>query len=212
MVDTASLTLFLIAAFVILITPGPAVLYIIARSVDQGRLAGIVSTLGVAFGTMFHVAAAALGISALLATSATAFSVLKLLGAAYLIYLGIRKLMERDLDGRQRVRVRESLGRIFWQGVVVNVLNPKTALFFLAFLPQFIDVTRGHVTLQMIALGLLFVVMGIFSDGSWALLAGTAGSWLKNHLGFLRAQRCFSGSVFIALGVTLAVTGQNRKG
>jgi threonine/homoserine/homoserine lactone efflux protein len=211
MVDTTRLTLFLITAFVILITPGPAVLYIIARSVDQGRLAGIVSTLGVAFGTMFHVAAAALGISALLAASATAFSVLKLLGAAYLIYLGIRKLMERDLDGRQHVRVRESLGRIFWQGVVVNVLNPKTALFFLAFLPQFIDVSQGHVTLQMIVLGLLFVVMGIFSDGLWALLAGTVGGWLKNHLGFLRAQRYFSGSVFIALGVTMAVTGDNRK-
>ena len=211
MVDTTRLTLFLITAFVILITPGPAVLYIIARSVDQGRLAGIVSTLGVAFGTMFHVAAAALGISALLATSATAFSVLKYLGAAYLIYLGIRKLMERDLYDRQHVYVPESHGRIFWQGVVVNVLNPKTALFFLAFLPQFIDISRGHATLQMIGLGLLFVIIGIFSDGSWALLAGTAGSWLKNHLGFLRAQRYFSGSVFIVLGVAMAVTGQNRK-
>ena len=136
---------------------------------------------------------------------------LKYLGAAYLIYLGIRKLMERDLDGRRLVRVRESPGRIFWQGVVVNVMNPKTALFFLAFLPQFVDVSRGHVTLQMAVLGLLFVVMGIFSDGSWALLAGTAGSWLKNHLGFLRAQRYFSGGVFIALGVTMAITGQNRK-
>lgn len=211
MLDTSRLTLFFITAFVILVTPGPAVLYIIARSVDQGRLAGIVSTLGVGFGTMFHVAAAALGISALLATSAVAFSVLKYLGAAYLIYLGIRKLMERDPDAGQRVRVPESLGRIFWQGVVVNVLNPKTALFFLAFLPQFIDVPRGHATLQMILLGLLFVVMGIFSDGVWALFAGSAGSWLKNHLGFLRAQRYFSGSVFIALGVIMAVSGQNRK-
>jgi threonine/homoserine/homoserine lactone efflux protein len=211
MMDATKLTLFLITAFVILITPGPAVLYIIARSVDQGRLAGLVSTLGVAFGTMFHVAAAALGISALLAASATAFSVLKYLGAAYLIYLGIRKLMERDLDGRRPAGARESLGRIFWQGVVVNVLNPKTALFFLAFLPQFIDVSRGHVTLQMVVLGLLFVIMGILSDGSWALLAGTAGSWLKNHLGFLRAQRYFSGSVFIALGLTMAVTGQTKK-
>jgi threonine/homoserine/homoserine lactone efflux protein len=211
MLDTSRLTLFLITAFVILVTPGPAVLYIIARSVDQGRLAGIVSTLGVGFGTMFHVAAAALGISALLATSAVAFSVLKYLGAAYLIYLGIRKLMERDPDAGRRVRAPESLGRIFWQGVVVNVLNPKTALFFLAFLPQFIDVPRGHATLQMILLGLLFVVMGIFSDGVWALFAGSAGSWLKNHLGFLRAQRYFSGSVFIALGVIMAVSGQNRK-
>jgi len=211
MLDTTRLTLFFITALVILVTPGPAVLYIIARSVEQGRLAGIVSTLGVGFGTMFHVAAAALGISALLATSATAFGVLKYLGAAYLIYLGIRKLMERDLDTRRRARAPEPLSRIFWQGAVVNVLNPKTALFFLAFLPQFVDVGRGHATLQMVVLGLLFVVMGIFSDGIWALFAGSAGSWLKAHLGFLRAQRYFSGGVFIALGLVMALSGQNRK-
>ena len=211
MLETTKLTLFFITAFVILVTPGPAVLYIVARSVDQGRLAGVVSTLGVGLGSMFHVAAAALGISALLATSATAFSLVKYLGAAYLIYLGIRKLMERDLDQHQLVRAPESLSRIFWQGVVVNVLNPKTALFFLAFLPQFIDISRGHATLQMIVLGVLFVTMGICSDGVWALLAGGAGSWLKHHLGFLRAQRYFSGSVFIALGVAMAVTGQSRK-
>jgi len=211
MLETTKLTLFFITAFVILVTPGPAVLYIVARSVDQGRLAGVVSTLGVGLGSMFHVAAAALGISALLATSATAFSLVKYLGAAYLIYLGIRKLMERDLDQHQLVRAPESLSRIFWQGVVVNVLNPKTALFFLAFLPQFIDISRGHATLQMIVLGLLFVTMGICSDGVWALLAGSAGSWLKHHLGFLRAQRYFSGSVFIALGIAMAITGQNRK-
>lgn len=211
MLDTTRLTLFFITAFVILVTPGPAVLYIIARSVEQGRLAGLVSTLGVGFGTMFHVAAAALGISALLATSATAFGMLKYLGAAYLIYLGIRKLREADSDTRERVRAPESLNRMFWQGVVVNVLNPKTALFFLAFLPQFIDVNRGHATLQMVVLGLLFVGMGIFSDGVWALFAGSAGNFLKTHLGLLRAQRYFSGGVFIALGLVMAFSGQNRK-
>ena len=211
MLDATRLTLFFLTALVILVTPGPAVLYIVARSVEQGRLAGIVSTLGVGFGTMFHVAAAALGISALLATSATAFGVLKYLGAAYLIYLGIRKLMERDRDRGERVQSPESLGRMFWQGVVVNVLNPKTALFFLAFLPQFIDVSRGHATLQMVALGLLFVVMGICSDGIWALFAGSAGNWLKAHVGLLRAQRYFSGGVFIALGLVMALSGQNRK-
>jgi threonine/homoserine/homoserine lactone efflux protein len=211
MLDATRLTLFFFTALVILVTPGPAVLYIIARSVEQGRLAGIVSTLGVGFGTMFHVAAAALGISALLATSATAFGVHKYLGAAYLIYLGIRKLMERERDRGERLQSPESLGRMFWQGVVVNVLNPKTALFFLAFLPQFIDVSRGHATLQMVALGLLFVVMGICSDGIWALFAGSAGNWLKSHVGLLRAQRYFSGGVFIALGLVMALSGQNRK-
>jgi len=209
--DTSRLTLFFITAALILVTPGPAVLYIIARSVDQGRLAGIVSTLGVGLGTMFHVAAAALGISALLMSSAMAFNLLKYLGAAYLVYLGVRKLMERDQEQHSYDRVPQSLGRIFWQGVVVNVLNPKTALFFLAFLPQFVDIARGHVSLQMVVLGLLFVTMGIVSDGVWALFAGTAGSWLKNHSGFLRVQRYFAGTVFIALGVIMAVSGQSRK-
>jgi threonine/homoserine/homoserine lactone efflux protein len=209
--DTTRLTLFFITAAVILVTPGPAVLYIIARSVDQGRLAGIVSTLGVGLGTMFHVAAAALGISALLMSSAMAFNLLKYLGAAYLVYLGVRKLMERDQQQDSCDRVPRTLGRIFWQGVVVNVLNPKTALFFLAFLPQFVDIARGHVSLQMVVLGLLFVTMGILSDGVWALFAGTAGNWLKNHTGVLRAQRYFAGTVFIALGVIMAVSGQNRK-
>lgn len=211
MLDSTRLALFLVTAFVILITPGPAVLYIIARSVDQGRMAGIVSTLGVGLGTTFHVVAAALGMSALLAASATAFSVLKYLGAAYLVYLGIRKLMERDSSGLRLAREAESLDRIFWQGVVVNVLNPKTALFFLAFLPQFVDVSRGHVTLQMLVLGVLFVVMGMLSDGTWAIVAGGAARWLRNHLGFLRLQRYFSGSVFIGLGVAMAVSGDNRK-
>jgi threonine/homoserine/homoserine lactone efflux protein len=211
MLDTTRLSLFLITALIILITPGPAVLYIIARSVDQGRLAGIVSTLGVGLGTMVHVAAAALGVSALLASSATAFGVLKYLGAAYLIYLGVRKLMERDVAATQRAETPRSLGKVFWQGVAVNVLNPKTALFFLAFLPQFVDLSRGHATLQMVALGLLFVCMGILSDGVWALFAGSAGSWLKNNLGLLRAQRYFAGTVFIILGVAVAFSGQSRK-
>lgn len=211
MLDATRLSLFFITAFVILVTPGPAVLYIIARSVDQGRLAGIVSTLGVGLGTTFHVAAAALGLSALLASSATAFGVLKYLGAAYLTYLGVRKLLQRDLDADRWVRAPEALGRIFWQGVVVNVLNPKTALFFLAFLPQFIDVARGPLAVQMIVLGLVFVAMGILSDGVWALFAGSAGNWLKSHVGFLRAQRYFAGSVLIALGMFMALSGQARK-
>jgi threonine/homoserine/homoserine lactone efflux protein len=211
MLDTTRFSLFLITAFVLLITPGPAVLYIIARSIDQGRVAGVVSALGVGLGTTFHVAAAALGISALLASSALAFGVLKYLGAGYLIYLGVRKLMGRDPDVFRTTRAPKTMRRIFWQGVVVNVLNPKTALFFLAFLPQFVDVGRGQVALQMIVLGIVFVIMGVFSDGVWALFAGTAGSWLKNHVGILRAQRYFAGSVFITLGVIVAVSGESRK-
>ena len=211
MFDDTRFVLFLATAFVILVTPGPAVLYIVARSVDQGRLAGIVSTLGVGLGSMLHVVAAALGVSALLAASAAAFTMLKFAGAAYLIYLGIRRLMEKETVSRRTLGTPEPLSRIFWQGVVVNVLNPKTALFFLAFLPQFIDASLGHATIQMLLLGVIFVVMGLLSDGTWAVLAGSAGNWLKSNLGVLRIQRYLTGSVFIGLGVAMAVSGDTRK-
>jgi threonine/homoserine/homoserine lactone efflux protein len=203
--------LFCVAALAILITPGPAVLYIVARSVDQGRLAGIVSTLGVAAGTLFHIAAATAGVSALLLSSALAFSVLKYLGAAYLIYLGIRKFLIPDEIEASEVRAPKRLTRVFVQGLVVNVLNPKTALFFLAFLPQFVDLSKGSVAWQMLLLGVIFVLLGILSDGAWALLASSAGNWLKRNLRFLQAQRYFAGSVFIVLGVVTALAEPGKK-
>ncbi len=209
--EPSILALFFVAALVILITPGPAVLYLVARSIDQGRLAGIVSTLGVAAGTLFHIAAATAGVSALLLSSALAFSVLKYLGAAYLIYLGIKKFLIPDEIETSKIRAPRRLTRIFLQGLVVNVLNPKTALFFFAFLPQFVDVSRGSVAWQMLLLGIIFVLLGILSDGVWALLAGTAGNWLKRNLRFLQAQRYFAGSVFIALGVVTALVEPSKK-
>jgi threonine/homoserine/homoserine lactone efflux protein len=138
--DGPTLVVFAIAAFVLLITPGPAVFYIVARSIDQGRIAGIVSTLGVGAGALVQVGAAALGVSAVLLSSALAFDILKYLGAAYLIYLGVRKFLVRDELEQSRVLAPRTLARIFYDGVVVNVLNPKTALFFFAFLPQFVDI------------------------------------------------------------------------
>jgi threonine/homoserine/homoserine lactone efflux protein len=211
MPELSTLAVCIIAALVLLVTPGPAVLYIVARSIDQGRLAGLVSTLGVGVGTLFHVAAAALGVSALLVSSALAFNVVKYLGAAYLIYLGVRKLLEREPKMQPELVQPQRLSRIFYQGVVVNLLNPKTALFFFAFLPQFVDIPQGSVALQILLLGLIFVTMGICSDGLYALLAGTMGQWLKGNLGFLRAQRYFAGSVFIALGLTAAFSGTGKK-
>lgn len=211
MPDLSTFTLFVAAALVLLVTPGPAVLYIVARSIDQGRLAGLVSTLGVGVGTLFHVAAAALGISALLVSSALAFNLVKYLGAAYLIYLGLRRLLVREEIEQPKTFEQKKLSRIFVQGVVVNLLNPKTALFFFAFLPQFVTVGQGSVAGQILFLGLVFVVLGICSDGLWALLAGTAGNWLRGNLQFLRAQRYFAGSVFIALGVTAALAGSSKK-
>lgn len=211
MPEPSNLTLFFVATIVLLITPGPAVLYVVARSIDQGRMAGIVSTLGVAVGTLFHVAAAALGISALLVSSALAFNVVKYLGAAYLIYLGIRKLLTRQEAQQPDLRTERTLRSLFYQGILVNILNPKTGVFFLAFLPQFVDLNKGHATLQILFLGMLFVVMAIFSDGLYALIAGSIGHWLKGSKGFLRAQRYLTGSVYIGLGLSTALSGAGRN-
>lgn len=209
--DGTTLLVFLGASLVLLVTPGPAVFYIVARSIDQGKLAGIVSTLGVAAGSCVHIVAAALGISALIASSAVAFNVIKLAGAVYLIYLGVRKFLDSDPVETNVIVARRRLREIFVQGVIVNVFNPKTALFFLAFLPQFVDVAKGPVALQMILLGLIFALLGVLSDGTYAVAAGSFGQWLRAHAGILRAQRYFAGSVFITLGVLTAATGSGRK-
>ena len=208
--DPTSLGIFVLAALALLLTPGPAVLYIVARSIDQGRRAGLVSMLGVHTGTLVHVAAAAAGLTALLAASAAAFSTVKYLGAAYLVYLGIRKLLDRAPDAGGRQAGGPRLGRAFLDGVVVNVLNPKTALFFLAFLPQFVDVARGHVGTQILVLGGLFVSLGLITDGSYALTAGSAAQWLRRHQRFVTGERWVSGGMYIGLGVAAAVASGQR--
>lgn len=210
--DPATLAVFCGAALALLVVPGPAVLYIVASSIDGGRRAGAASMLGIQAGALVHVFAAALGLSGLLAASALAFDTVKYLGAAYLIAIGLWTLLRgaraTDPDGeRPPTRYR----RRFAQGVVVQILNPKTALFFLAFLPQFVDQSAGHVGLQMLFLGLIFVALAIVSDGTWVLVAGTASERLRGHTGFLRAQRYVSGSVFVGLGVATALTGSHRS-
>lgn len=207
MPDGQTATVFVIAALVLLVTPGPAVLYIVTRSIDQGRTAGIVSVLGVQVGTLLHVVAAALGVSALLASSALAFTIVKYLGAAYLLYLGARKLLGHDQFHGLQVSGPRGLGRHFSQGVVVNLLNPKTALFFFAFLPQFVDPSKGAVRAQILFLGAIFVALGTCTDGLYAVLAGTMGHWLRGNMRFVRAQRYVAGSIYIGLGVTAALSG-----
>jgi threonine/homoserine/homoserine lactone efflux protein len=182
-----------------------------ARSLNQGRRAGLVSAMGLGVGTLIHVAAAALGISALLSSSAFAFNTIKYAGAAYLIYLGIRKLLSKE-EGLQAGEVpHQSLPNIFYQGVFVNLLNPKLALFFLAFLPQFISARSGPVPSQILFLGLLFVAMAITTDSLYALLTGTVGNWLKSRLHFSRTQHYLTASVFIGLGLVTALTGSSKK-
>jgi threonine/homoserine/homoserine lactone efflux protein len=203
--DLATLSLFVGAAVLLLVTPGPVVVFVIARSIDQGRVAGLVSVLGVHLASCLHVAAAAVGLSALLVSSADAFTVVKLLGAAYLVYLGIRRLMEParapDFAGLAPV----PLARLFWQGFVVNLLNPKTALFFLAFLPQFVDPARGSLAGQIGVLGLLFIFLGLASDSVYALAAGAIRGWIATRPRALTIERYASAGTYFGLGVLTAL-------
>jgi threonine/homoserine/homoserine lactone efflux protein len=205
MPDPALWGLFVVASVVLLLTPGPAVLYIVARSVEQGRSAGLVSVLGIHLGTIVHITAAAIGLSALLVSSALAFAVVKYLGAAYLIWIGIRTLMAKEVDADAPQIPAEKLRRVFRDGFVVNLFNPKTAIFFLAFLPQFVDPARGPVHWQILILGVTFMGLGMISDGMFALAAGAAGDFLRRNRRFLRFQRWFAGTSFIGLGVTAAL-------
>ena len=199
--DSTSLWLFGLAALALLAIPGPAVLYIVVQRADQGRRVGLASVAGVHLGTLVHVAAASAGLSAVIVASSVAFSAVKYAGAAYLVYLGVRKLLDRDAQTRVE-RTREPLRRAFARGTIVNALNPKTALFFLAFLPQFVAPDRGGVWSQALVLGFVFVGLGLVTDSLYALAAGTVA-------GLLRRQRNAvgygSGIVFIALGATAAL-------
>ena len=211
MPDLSYFTFFVVAAIVLNATPGPGVIYIVTRSIDQGRHAGFMSVLGVAVGAIFHVTAATLGLSALLLSSSIAFESVKYLGAAYLIFLGVQKFVKRE-DTSERIE-REVPGtfRIFYQGVLANTLNPKTALFFFAFLPQFVNVSRGSVALQILFLGITFTLLGICSDGTWALLASSLGDKLKRSTSFLRGWRYVAGSVYLGLGLATAFSGSRKS-
>lgn len=211
LIAPSSLLLFMAGAIVLLMIPGPAVLYIISRSIGHGRPAGLVSAMGIATGSLFHVAAATLGLSALLVSSAAAFQFVKYVGAVYLIYLGIRTLCSSDAALIESSSDQGRLRNIFGQGVLVNLLNPKTALFFLAFLPQFVDPARGHTTLQIVELGVLFALMGWMSDSVWALLAGTFATHIRGNVRLRRAQKNISGGALIVLGLASAVSGSRTK-
>jgi threonine/homoserine/homoserine lactone efflux protein len=204
MPDSSTLLLFAAAALALIVVPGPAVLYIVAQSIDRGRLAGFVSALGIAVGGLLHVTAAAIGLSSLLVSSATAFAVVKYAGAGYLIGLGLYTLFVRKEKLAAEVPRERRLRRRFGQGVVVNVLNPKTALFFFAFLPQFVDPDQGSAALQIGILGLVFVALAVISDSVWALVAGSASERLRDSRRFLGVQRYVSGSVFVGLGALTA--------
>ena len=191
--------------------PGPAVLYIVARSLEQGRVAGFIATLGIGLGSVVHVVFAALGLSALLMQSALAFSIVKYLGAAYLIYLGIRTLATKTEASSIENVENVKFSHIFLQGFIVNLLNPKTAIFFFAFLPQFVSPEHGPLAMQIIVLGIIFVVLAILSDGLYALVAGSAREFITGNLLIARFQKYVAGFIYITLGLTTALSGNSKN-
>lgn len=207
--ELSTLVLFAGAAVLLLMVPGPVVVFVVARSLDQGRGAGLVSVLGVHLASVLHVGAAALGLSALLMSSANAFTVVKLAGAAYLVYLGIRRLADGDRFIDLSALTRTPMAELFWQGFIVNLLNPKTALFFLAFLPQFVDPARGSLAAQIGFLGFLFIVLGLMSDSAYAMLAGLLRSQFARRPLVLRLERYVSASTYLGLGALTAWAKRN---
>ena len=211
MSEASAFVLFIAAALALLLVPGPAVFYIVARSVEGGRLAGLVSVLGVELGTLGHVVFAAAGLSAIVASSATAFSVVKWAGVVYLIWLGLQCLFAGDREDAAPATHPERLLRVFMQSVLVQVSNPKVALFFLAFLPQFVEHSRGEAWTQVMILG---ATLGLLTDGLYALLGSTAGDWLRRKSGsfrFRRGQRYVSGGVYLALAAAAAASASGKE-
>jgi threonine/homoserine/homoserine lactone efflux protein len=202
--ETPMLLVFLIAGLLLIATPGPAVIYIITRSVEQGRAAGLVSTAGISAGTLVHVTATSLGLSLLFSRTVWAVQLVQYLGSAYLIYLGAARIIRGPGMKSPRASRRQSYVKIFWQGMLVNLLNPKTTLFFLSFLPQFVDLSKGSLALQVFSLGIILVTMGLISDGAYAFLAGTVGSILQKKSG-LQSYVCYTtGIIYITLGIAAA--------
>ncbi|WP_101783955.1 LysE family translocator [Nonomuraea indica] len=204
MISWSMFIVFVGASLALVLLPGPNHLYITARGLAQGRAAALASALGVEAGTLVHIAAAAAGLSYVISTSATLFGIVKWAGVTYLVYLGVRAFMGRDGAGGEALKP-QPLRKVFLEGVLVNVLNPKVTLFFLALLPQFVDPAAGSPALQIVLLGVTLLLLGLLSDIAYAFTAGALGGRLA---GRARALRYFSGVVYLGLGVATAFTGR----
>ena len=211
MPSPATYGLFILTALVLLAIPGPAVLYVVSRSIDQGRSAGLSSVLGITTGTVVHVTLAAVGLSSLVLASQPAFDTVRYAGAAYLVFLGVRRLVTRRADDGVEQDAPRTRRDLYTQGVVVNLLNPKTIVFIFAFIPQFVDVGAGHVWLQIVLLGLTFATLGLMSDSLYALAAGTVADRIRGTPLVARVERWFGGTVLIGLGVAAAVVAPHRS-
>jgi len=204
MISHTTFPFFAAAAIALILSPGPDTIYIIARSVGQGRVAGMVSALGIFCGLLVHLTAATLGLSALIASSIVLFSAVKWAGALYLIYLGVRLLLSKEAGGHLKQLPTGGLPDVFRQGILTNVLNPKVALFFVAFLPQFISTKLGHVPLQIATLGLIFAVAGTLWNMCTAMMSGALGAYLRKKPKVAVLQQRLTGVVFVGLGVRMA--------
>jgi threonine/homoserine/homoserine lactone efflux protein len=211
MPSLSTYALFIATALVLLAIPGPAVLYVVGRSIDQGRTAGLASVLGITTGTIVHITAATVGLSSLVLASKAAFDAVRYAGAAYLVLLGVRRLLTRGGEEAAAGRAPRTLRRLYTQGFVVNLLNPKTIVFVFAFIPQFVDVGAGHVWLQILLLGLTFAGLGLASDSLYAIVAGTVADRLRGTPLVARVERWFGGSVLIGLGVAAALVAPHRS-
>jgi threonine/homoserine/homoserine lactone efflux protein len=211
MPDASTVLIVALASLVLVVVPGPAVIYILTRSVSQGRTAGLASAVGVNLGSAIHVLAAVAGLSVLLASSAYAYTVVKWLGVAYLAWIGVRTLLSDDTEFATPEIEPQSLWRIFTQGVVINVLNPKVAIFFLAFLPQFVDPTGANPALKTLVLGMTLVTIGLISDSVYALIGGGLGDLFRRRPGAARATRLTAGITYLTLAGLAAVSGDRSK-
>ena len=211
MPSLSTYALFIATALALLAIPGPAVLYVVGRSIDQGRTAGLASVLGITTGTIVHITAATVGLSSLVLASKVAFDGVRYVGAAYLVLLGIRRLLMRGAEEEAGGRPPRTLRRLYTQGLVVNLLNPKTIVFIFAFIPQFVDVGAGHVWLQILLLGLTFAGLGLASDSLYAVVAGTVADRVRGTPLVARVERWFGGTMLIGLGVAAALVAPHRS-
>ena len=211
MPSASTYAVFLATAIALLLVPGPAVLYVVTRSIEMGRGGGLASVAGITTGTVVFVGLAAGGLSSLLLASTTAFDGVRYAGAAYLVFLGVRRLLGRGVEEADAEAAPRTRRRAYMQGIVVNLTNPKTIVFVFAFLPQFVDPHAHHAWVQVLVLGLSFACLGCLSDSAYALAAGTVADRLRGSRRLARVQRWFGGGVLVGLGILAAVWTPSRS-
>lgn len=202
--DVDNIVLFASMAVILIVIPGPAVLYILAKSVSEGTRAGFISVLGIGVGALVHVLLAAIGVSTVIIASPTTFNILKYVGVFYLLYLGVQKLHStKTLTSIRISKVQTKNRQLFFEGMLINILNPKTAVFFLAFLPQFINIEKGNATFQIVFLGIIFIAIAAISNTSYALVSASIANWLKSNPSFYKKQHLLMAGIYLVLSVIL---------